>query len=225
MQRSFDAISHDLARMNINSTILVDRSGFVGEDGETHQGIYDESFLINTPNIVLTMPSNVTEAYLLFNESFNNHGPFFIRFPRNYVSNPKVDNNDNISFGKWILKKKSESNNIVILAIGPLQNELLKLINDNNVDASFYNCLYLKPYDEQALIDCLKYKNIVIYNPYSTKGGFASFISTKLIEYGYKGITHIYSISDEFIKQGTIVEQLEKYHLTPEQIIDDIKKI
>ena len=225
MQRSFDEISHDLARMNINSTILVDRSGFVGEDGETHQGIYDESFLINTPNIVLTMPSNVTEAYLLFNESFNNHGPFFIRFPRNYVSNPKVDNNVNISFGKWILKKKSESNNIVILAIGPLQNELLKLINDNNVDASFYNCLYLKPYDEQALIDCLKYKNIVIYNPYSTKGGFASFISTKLIEYGYKGITHIYSISDEFIKQGTILEQLEKYHLTPEQIIDDIKKI
>ena len=103
--------------------------------------------------------------------------------------------------------------------------ERKKLINDNNVDASFYNCLYLKPYDEQALTDCLKYKNIVIYNPYSTKGGFASFISTKLIEYGYKGITHIYSISDEFIKQGTILEQLEKYHLTPEQIIDDIKKI
>jgi 1-deoxy-D-xylulose-5-phosphate synthase len=80
MQRAFDQIIHDIARMNLNITFLVDRSGLVGLDGETHQGIYDESFLLSTPNTVVTMPSSDKEAKYLLNESLKQHGPFFIRY-------------------------------------------------------------------------------------------------------------------------------------------------
>ena len=223
MQRAFDEISHDIARLKVNATFLVDRSGLVGADGETHMGIYDESFLVNTPNCVVTMPSSIDDANALFNESFNNHGPFFIRFPRGFESNLKLDTNYKSTFGKWNVKKDSNSKIIVVLAVGPLQNELLELLKD--VDLKFYNCLYVNPLDEDALKDCLGYSNVVIYNPYATEGGFANSVISKLSELGYKGNIKSFVIANEFIKQGTVKEQLEKQNLLPEQVFSEISKL
>ena len=111
LQRAFDELSHDIARMNLNATILVDRSGLVGADGATHQGIYDESFLISTPNTVVTMASRIEEAYGLMDESLNKHGVFCIRYPRSNVlpSNQKVAT----PFGKWIKELSGEKTAIV----------------------------------------------------------------------------------------------------------------
>ena len=215
LQRAFDELSHDIARMNLNATILVDRSGLVGADGATHQGIYDESFLISTPNTVVTMASRIEEAYGLMDESLNKHGVFCIRYPRSNVlpSNQKVAT----PFGKWIKELSGEKTAIV--SVGPITLELKELIVSSNV--SLYNAIYQKPFDEEVVLnDVMKHDRIIIYDAYATVNGFASYLSEFLLTNGYKGEVIVKAIPDVFISHATIDEQLSKYSLLPTNIVE-----
>ena len=121
MQRSYDELSHDLARLNVNATILVDRAGLVGNDGETHQGIYDEAFLYTIPNVSIAMASRSNEALSLIKESTCNHGVFAIRYPREYF-NSKVDEVKKIPYGSW--KTELEGKDTAIVSVGPMTLKL-----------------------------------------------------------------------------------------------------
>ncbi len=223
MQRSFDEISHDLARMNINSTILVERAGLVGSDGETHQGIYDVSFLVNTPNCVVSMASTVSEAIALYDESFLNHGSFFIRLPRAINKYEKNEEKADIKFGKWTVLKNSKCHKKAIITLGPVIHDLLYLIEENSLDVTLINALYIKPLDIDLIKQLQDYESIFIYDPYSTVGGLASTIIDELVNIKYKGNIKTFAIPTEFVKQGTITEQLKEFGLLPEQIIEKIK--
>lgn len=223
MQRAFDEISHDLARMNCNATILVDRAGLVGKDGETHQGIYDVSFLVNTPNVVVTMPSTIAEGYALYDESFNDHGPFFIRLPRAIVKIEKDIKPAAIKFGKWEKLIDSKAKKIAVVGVGPLLRDLEKQLIDKKIECTLYNALYIAPMDEDAIDELLNFDKIVIYDAYSANGGLESVLVNKLSQKGYKGLISAHSIPLQFIKQASINEQLEEFGLLPEQIIKFVK--
>lgn len=223
LQRAYDEVSHDLARMNCNATFLVDRSGLVGADGETHQGIYDEAYLSSIPNVTITIASNADEAKALFDESFNNHGPFFIRLPRTLLKKPEAINRVNIPYGTWLKLSEDSSKQLAIISCGPSVRELLPLLKENGIDATLINALYLNPIDEKMLSELLQYSKIVIYDPYSTRGSLVNLTSAYLLDNGFKGALKAYFIPNEFVKQASINEQLEKYHLLPKQIIEDLK--
>ncbi len=216
LQRAFDELSHDIARMNLSTTILIDRSGLVGEDGNTHQGIYDESFLLATPNTVVAMASRESEAYALFKESFNNHGVFCIRFPRSKL----VPNNEReeLSFGKW--KKELSGKDIAIISVGPLTLDLKKLLEENKKNVSLYNALYLKPLDNELISnEIIKNNKIIIYDAYSIENGFAQYLTAKLVSLGYKGEIIVKAIPDVYVDHASINEQLDKFALQPEEIL------
>lgn len=216
LQRAFDELSHDIARMNLNATILIDRAGLVGEDGNTHQGIYDESFLLATPNTVVTMASRESEAYALFKESFNNHGVFCIRYPRSKL----LPNNqrEELSFGKW--KKELSGEDTAIISVGPLTLDLKKLLEENKKNVSLYNAIYLKPMDEELISkEIIKYNRVIIYDAYSVENGFAQYLSAHLIAANYKGQIIVKSIPDVFVDHASINEQLDKFALQPEDIL------
>ena len=216
LQRAFDELSHDIARMNLNATILIDRAGLVGEDGNTHQGIYDESFLLATPNTVVAMASRESEAFGLFKESFNNHGVFCIRYPRSKVL-PNGEKEE-LNFGKW--KKELSGKDTAIVSVGPLTLDLKKLLEENKKDVSLYNAIYMKPMDDELISsEIIKNKRIIIYDAYSIENGFAQYLSVKLISLGYKGEIIIKSISDVFVDHASINEQLDKFALQPEDIL------
>lgn len=223
LQRAYDEVSHDLARMNCNATFLVDRSGLVGADGETHQGIYDEAYLSSIPNVTVTIASNPDEAKALFDESFNNHGPFFIRLPRTLIKKPEAINKVNIPYGTWLKLAEDSSKQLAIISCGPIVRELLPLLKENGINATVINALYLNPIDEKMLSELLGYSKIVIYDPYSTRGSLINLTSAYLLEKGFKGSLKAYFVPNEFVKQASINEQLEKYHLLPKQIIEDLK--
>ncbi len=225
MQRAFDQIIHDIARMNLNVTFLVDRSGLVGLDGETHQGIYDEAFLLNTPNTIVTMPSSDEEAKYLLSESLNAHGPFFIRYPRDLLKKNHLIKDATHEFGKWILENEAQNKKVAIIAVGQLLRSLKELILSEKIDVTLVNALYLKPYDEEMLLALKKYDNIVIYDPYATENGFAAHIKTKLCNLSYKGDILSFSVPDTFVSQAKIIEQLEEYGLLPKQVLSEIKKL
>ena len=216
LQRAFDELSHDIARMNLNATILIDRAGLVGEDGNTHQGIYDEPFLLATPNTVVAMASRESEAYALFKESLNNHGVFCIRYPRSKLVS--TNQKEELSFGKW--KKELSGKDTAIVSVGPLTLDLKKLLEDNNKSVSLYNAIYMKPMDEEIISkEIVKYNRVIIYDAYSVENGFAQYLSAKLVALGYKGEIIIKSIPDVFVDHASINEQLDKFALQPEDIL------
>lgn len=216
LQRAFDELSHDIARMNLNATILIDRAGLVGEDGNTHQGIYDEPFLLATPNTVVAMASRESEAYALFKESFNNHGVFCIRYPRSKML--PTNQREELSFGKW--KKELSGKDTAIISVGPLTLDLKKLLEENKKEVSLYNAIYMKPMDDEIISkEIVKYNRVIIYDAYSVENGFAQYLSAKLVTLGYKGEIIIKSIPDVFVDHASINEQLDEFHLQPEDIL------
>lgn len=225
MQRAFDQIIHDIARMNLNITFLVDRSGLVGLDGETHQGIYDESFLLSTPNTVVTMPSSDKEAKYLLNESLKQHGPFFIRYPRDLLKKNHLIQEENHQFGKWIMERVANSKRVAVIAVGQLLRSLKELIIEADLDVTLVNALFLKPHDHEMLSSLSEYETIVIYDAYATEFGFASYLKTKLCEMSYKGQIKSFAIPDVFVTQAKISEQLEELGLLPKQVFEEIKKL
>ncbi|MDD3098999.1 MAG: 1-deoxy-D-xylulose-5-phosphate synthase [Bacilli bacterium] len=225
MQRAFDQIIHDIARMNLNITFLVDRSGLVGLDGETHQGIYDESFLLSTPNTVVTMPSSDKEAKYLLNESLKQHGPFFIRYPRDLLKKNHLIQEENHQFGKWIMECVANSKRVAVIAVGQLLRSLKELIIEADLDVTLVNALFLKPHDQEMLSSLSEYETIVIYDAYATEFGFASYLKTKLCEMSYKGQIKSFAIPDVFVTQAKISEQLEELGLLPKQVFEEIKKL
>lgn len=222
MQRAYDEISHDVARLKSNVTFLVDRSGLVGNDGDTHQGIYDAAIFVNTPDIVVTMPSDIATAKNLFIESLNNHGPFFIRYPRDFLKIDSEVTKSDLGFGKWIKVKESNSKNCLI-GVGPLLNELVNLINKEGIDISIFNAVYISPIDEEALDLLLLKEKIVIYDPYSTIGGLTDNVINYLVSHNYKGQIISRCIPNTFVKHASISEQLEQFNLLPSQVIDELR--
>lgn len=222
LQRAYDEVSHDIARQNANATFLVDRAGLVGADGETHQGIYDEAYLSSIPGTVITMPSTIDEAKALYDESFNNHGPFFIRLPRSLTKKVDEINKVNIAFGKW-KKVKEDSKDVVVIAVGPYMRTLEKLIEENNVKCTLINAIYVNPIDKTMLDEVLESKKMVIYDPYSTRGGLVNSVMAYLLEKKFKGSISAYFVPNEFVKQGTITQQLKRFHISPEDVLEELK--
>jgi len=221
MQRAYDEIAHDLARTGANATVLVDRAGLVGLDGETHQGIYDAAFLSTIPNVTITMASNVPEARALYEESMKNHGVFCIRYPRSRIEDAAGET-INLPYGKWIKLLSSSNQKLAFVAVGPAVQHLKREIVNRGLDCTLYNAIYINPLDEEAVSDLLNYDRIVIYDPYSTQGGLVSQLTLKLSSLKFSGLISAYCIPNTFVKMATIWEQLEQFGLRVEQVIDDV---
>ena len=217
LQRSYDELSHDLARMNLNATLLIDRAGLVGNDGETHQGIYDEAFLYTIPNVTITMASRSSEALSLVKESLCNHGVFAIRYPREFFST-KGDEVKKIPYGSW--KVELEGKDTAIVSTGPLTMKLKAALIENKKDVTLYNAIYLRPMDKAKVQALLKYKRVIIYNPYATKEGFANALESELFANKYQGEVIVKCVPTIFVKQASIKEQREEFKITVDDVIE-----
>ncbi len=126
LQRAYDEVIHDVARMNASVTFLVDRAGLVGADGDTHQGLYDEAFLMDMPNTIIAMASNEFEAKYLLEESLKHPCPFFIRFPKECAKHS--ESQEELSFGKWVLMNEASKKKYAVVSVGQLTMDLYEAI-------------------------------------------------------------------------------------------------
>ena len=221
LQRAYDQLNHDVSRMNIPLTLLIDRAGLVGSDGETHQGIFDESLLMSLPNFVITMAKDKAEAQALFNLSKKINHPFAIRIPSGTTL--KDNSEINITFGKWIIEKESNINNLALISFGPKINSLLEMFKDNEI--TIINAIFQKPFDLDILNKLLNYKNIIVYDPYAIKDGFSYHLLAKLNELNYQGKVTICAIESSFIDKGTILEQEKRCQVDLESLNNLINSI
>ena len=220
LQRAYDNINHDIARMNAHVVIGIDRAGLVGEDGDTHHGIFDISFLNSIPNMVICMGKDVEEIRnLLYTGFYKQTNPFCIRYERAALEFKKT-NFKEIKVGTWEYLKKSKSKNTVI-SYGTDVTDLYERLKDQ--DINIINARYIKPIDKTILKELIS-ENHKIY-VYETNIKTNS-LGTNILEYfNYKEAPNkikITGIDNKYINHGKIKDLKIKNNLDIDYIIEDI---
>ena len=224
LQRAYDEISHDCARMKIDMTILVDRAGMVGKNGDTHQGIYDAAYLKSIPGVTLAMPSTKSIAHTLYEQSLGHHGVFAIRYSREMVAEDEADPIVPLEFGRF-LKLRDGSGKTALLAVGQLGRKLAAMVDENGLDVDVIDPVYLVPVLREEAEKLLDYETVFVYDPYSTIEGFARELSGILMELGYKGKVVLKAIGNDFVPQDSLQNQLGMFDLTPEAVFEALKEV
>ncbi|MFA9422592.1 MAG: 1-deoxy-D-xylulose-5-phosphate synthase [Sedimentibacter sp.] len=224
LQRAYDQIIHDVAMQNLHVVFAVDRAGLVGNDGETHQGIFDESFLVQIPNMTVMAPADYRELESMLDFAINNFdGPIAIRYPRGSIK--EYINNSYIKIEKGCGIVVEEGRDITIAATGKMVSTAInvrEILKSSNIDAEVLNLRFIKPLDENMLLKSLnKTKKAVIIDEAPSYGAAAVSIKSiipKEIDVMLK------TLPDKFIKQGSIEELLKENKMDPQSIADDIIK-
>lgn len=216
LQRAYDQVVHDVCMQKLPVTLCVDRAGITGEDGETHQGIYDISMMIHMPNMVLMSPSNNKELDEMIRLSLSLNGPCAIRYPRGaFVS--LIENTPKVVFGKW--HEIAEPKDLTVIATGKMVSIVHQAINmDTNLDCGLINARFIKPFDEEILKKAAQASKIIVTVEDGTKiGGLGSAVAQWCAANAACRVINL-GLPDRFIEQGTVAQLLEKYELTPERI-------
>lgn len=220
LQRAYDEILHDNARMNTGITYLIDRSGLVGKDGETHQGIYDVAMLASIPNISIVMAKDEVQALNLLKFASNFNKPLFIRYSKEITdySAFALPSVTNITYGKWELVKMGGSD-ICLVTMGEKVNEFLE------EDITLINAIWLRPLDREMSDLAFSHKNLIIYDPFSTYNGLAKEITNYafITKTSCNIITK--TIPNDFIPQGKVIELEQDLGISVGQIKDLIKSM
>jgi len=225
LQRGYDEVEHDIARMNGHVVIGVDRAGIVGEDGETHQGIYDISFLSSIPNIVIMAPSNSMEAGNMLYTAFIKHRPTAIRYSKGTIKYNDIKKYELIDIGTWRVFGKS---NIYLVSYGDFFNKAIniqKKLKKKKIDLTVIDARFIKPMDTSILDEIIENgKYLFVYEESSLIGSLGSMISTYMVKHNSKVPTKLFAIPDEFVEQGTRDEIIEKIHLDEKNISEEIER-
>ncbi len=217
LQRGYDQVLHDAAIANVPIKLLVDRAGIVGDDGESHQGVFDVAYLSTIPNINIYSPCFYRELKELIINTANINELSVIRYPRG-VQNNNFDTK--ISGDYTVISKNSEK---VILTYGRIFSNAIDAQNSlTNVDIIKLNKIY--PISNELISTLLKYKEIYFFEEGILSGGIAEHVASRLLEYGFKGKYSINAIDNEFVPASTIQSALKKYKLDTESMIEIVGK-
>jgi len=223
LQRAYDQVLHDICRQNLNVFIGVDRAGLVGADGETHQGVFDVSFLRHLPNMVVMMPKDENEGQHMVNTALKyNDGPIAMRFPRgNGYGVPMDSQLKEIPIGTWeILRKGKDATILTFGTTIPMAMEAALMLEKQGVSVQVVNARFIKPLDEAMLYDIFKTgMPVLTIEEAILQGGFGSAI----LEYAHdQGFNHAIidrvGIPDKFIEHGNVNELLNEIGMTADNI-------
>ncbi len=224
LQRAYDQIIHDVALQKLPVVFCLDRAGLVGQDGATHHGVFDLSYLRCIPNLIIFAPRNEVELRnILYTAQLGLEQPIAIRYPRGRgVTIDWRQTFSKIEIGKSIQLKKGKT--LAALSVGTIANKVSIAVKD--LDISHYDMRFIKPLDEEVLHTIFEeYDTIITIEDNAIKGGFGSAILEFASEYGYNNTIKTIGIPDEFIEHGSVDELQEQVGLDTEslkQIIDEL---
>ncbi|MBK5261136.1 MAG: 1-deoxy-D-xylulose-5-phosphate synthase [Peptostreptococcaceae bacterium] len=215
LQRAYDQILMDVCLQNLPVIFAIDRAGNVGQDGETHHGIFDLSYLEHMPNLTILAPKDGKELSEMLEYAISLNGPCAIRYPRGAASDVIIGSALGSDVEIWAVGK--------MVSIGNNACELLKKMN---IDAGIINVKRIKPLDQAGILaSARRVKHIVTLEDNSVIGGFGQQLSSFLLEKGILDVkvTNI-GWPDKFIEHGSIEELFEKYDLDAKGVAERIRK-
>ncbi len=221
LQRAYDQIIHDVALMDLHVVFAIDRGGIVGEDGPTHQGQFDLSYLRIIPNMVVMAPKDENELQHMLYTAVRHQGPVAVRYPRGAGVGVSLD---------WELKELPigqgellrEGTDVLFLAIGNMVYPALKaahLLEKEGLSAAVVNARFVKPLDRELILNqARKIKKVVTVEENVLQGGFGAAVLELLAQEGLNIPVKMIGLPDKFIEHGAPDLLREKYGLTPEKI-------
>jgi 1-deoxy-D-xylulose-5-phosphate synthase len=229
LQRAYDQILHDVCIEAIPVIFAVDRGGIVGEDGATHNGVFDLSYLRSLPNMVVMAPKDENELCRMLTTAIDHNGPIAIRYPRGIAEGNTLENQDiPLPIGKGEVLAKGDD--VVIFAIGRSVNEALlahTMLKEHNISATVVNCRFVKPLDVD-LIGTLSRKipRIITVEENVRQGGFGSAVLEYLAEQEITGFRlKCIGIPDTFVEHGAQDFLRSKYGVDASAIFNAAKKL
>ena len=230
LQRAYDNIIHDCAIQSLPVIFAMDRAGLVGEDGETHMGLYDIAYLLAVPNLTVTAPKDGREMLALLRSGLaHEDGPFALRYPRDVVPEPvpPVSEIAPAAYGTWeVLRQGSE---LAILAVGTMVGtslEAAERLATDGLDVTVVNCRFLKPHDEITLTAILaNHRQVLVVEEGTVVNGFGAYMSA-VIERQDPGVrVHTHGVPDRIIYSAPRARQLAMLGLDAEGIARRVRAL
>ncbi len=204
LQRAYDQILHDVCIQNLHVVFCIDRAGIVGADGETHQGIFDLSYLSSIPNMHIMAPKNKWELSDMIKFALDQDGPMAIRYPRGTAYDGLEDHRERIEMGK--AEAIAEGTDVALLAVGSMVEvgeKVMTILADRGISCSLINMRFVKPIDEEAVLKEAGNKKLIVTmeeNVFS--GGFGEKVLKLLNDNKRDSKVVNIHIPDKYVEHG-----------------------
>ena len=214
LQRAYDNVIHDVALQSLPVVFAMDRAGLVGEDGETHMGLYDIAYMLAVPNMIVTAPKDGTELLALLRAGLEQTGgPFCVRYPRDAAPElvPAMSAIQATRHATWEVLRRG-TDGVAILAVGTMVQESLaaaEALGAEGIRVTVVNCRYLKPHDEVTLAALLaSHKTLLVVEEGTVVNGFGAYLA-RLVEQQDAGVRVIaHGVPDRIIVSASRTRQL-----------------
>jgi 1-deoxy-D-xylulose-5-phosphate synthase len=225
LQRAYDQIIHDVCVQNLHVVFALDRAGFVGDDGRTHQSAFDLSYLSCIPNMVVSVPKDEQELRDLLFTGIEHSGPFALRYPRGAGTGVELRPGfQAIPIGSWELLREGED--VAIVACGAAVQPALAAAEDlaaHGVSAAVLNARFVKPLDTEMLLEYagrVRAKHLLTIEENVVRGGLGSAVAVELQKAGITDVRiDCIGMPDRFVEHGSQKIQRARYGVTAEAIV------
>ena len=213
LQRGYDEVNHDIARMGGNVLVGIDRCGVIGEDGVSHQGIFDVSLLLPVPGIILAQGRDAAESARLLATGFTAEGPYFLRYSKNAMPEQPFSR-EPLPIGRWERLREGE---ITVITYGDFvgeAEEAARLLEMDGICMGLVNARFLKPYDAEMMNTLLaEGKPLLVYEEVAGIGGLGSLLQQMAAGQESRTPVHSLALPDRWIYHGKRRELLRRMGL------------
>ena len=230
LQRAYDNIVHDVALQNLHVVLCIDRAGIVGNDGATHHGLLDLSYLRPIPNMQICAPRTAEDLQEMMKMAETLDGPVAIRYPRGRTNlSPTLPLREEVRYGKGV--KLRDGEDVAVLTIGAIGNTMSEAISSlegrsGGVSFAHYDMRWLKPLDEEILHEVgKKYKTIVTAEDGMVAGGLGSAVLEWMADYGYTPRVIRLGVNDQFVEHGSTKELYHLLKLDKEGLCESLLQV
>ena len=222
LQRAYDQLIHDVALQDLDVLFAIDRAGLVGEDGPTHAGSYDLTYLRCIPNMIVMAPSDEDETHKLLSTGYHHTGPAAVRYPRGKGPGTEIERNlDPVPIGRAISRRKGHS--VAILAFGSMVKPALEAAEV--IDATVADMRFVKPLDQELIGDlATSHQLIVTLEENTVMGGAGSAVNEYLVQENYSTPILNLGLPDRFLEHGKVPDMLAEVGLNSDAIATAIKQ-
>lgn len=226
LQRSFDQIIHDVCIQKLHVVFAIDRAGVVGDDGCTHQGIYDLTYMSHIPGMTVLAPKNKYELEDMLEYAISFDGPISIRYPRGTASEILKSVRTPIEYGKSETVYKGEK--IALVSVGAMADQVMGVYEELlgiGENPELINARFISPIDEVLVARLKEFKYIFTFEDNIHSGGFGASLDQMLFEEGCKAVIKNFAFPDTYVEQGTRAQLFERYGMDSNSLFEEIKEI
>jgi 1-deoxy-D-xylulose-5-phosphate synthase len=232
LQRAYDSIIHDVAIQRLPVIFCMDRAGLVGEDGETHAGVYDIAYMLAVPNMTVTAPKNGHEMLGLLRAAVDHtEGPFALRYPRDVSPDvpPPMSEIAATPYRTWEVLRKGGPNDVAILAVGTMVLPSLaaaEALAAEGLSVTVVNCRYLKPYDELTLAAVVSdHRQLLVVEEGTVVNGFGAYMASVVATMDPAARVISHGVPDRIIYAASRARQLAACGLDAAGIADRVRAL